>query len=128
VLLFVLICFLFRPRLLNINIFSGNTSYTYWFVFISPLDDNKTFHILYPTNSYDLQYICRSLKLPNNKKWAQSLIRVWLDTHNNVYLGEGWLSRFSFKFHHLVYGPPKEMDRIYIRSLICTIFNLHFTK
>ena len=33
-------------------IISGNTSNTYWYVFISPLDNKKKLlHILYPTNS-----------------------------------------------------------------------------
>ena len=36
----------------NEFIISGNASYTYWLVFISPLDNKKIIiHILYPTNS-----------------------------------------------------------------------------
>jgi hypothetical protein len=29
-------------------------------------------------------------------RWFQSLIRVWLDTHNSVYLGEGPLDFFGY--------------------------------
>ena len=32
-------------------IFSGNTRYAYWLVFISPFDNKKNLRILYPTNS-----------------------------------------------------------------------------
>jgi hypothetical protein len=39
-------------------IISGNTSYTYWFVFISPLDDKKKIlHILYLTKLNSLKQV-----------------------------------------------------------------------